>query len=68
MYYMCPYLIYKKNIYFDERINKISNPIYNTIICGEIKQNGSELEHIIVLVFYLVLFSIRRSTFFRKPH
>ncbi len=38
------------------------------INCGAIKQNESELEHIIFLVFYLVLFSIQRATFCRKPH
>ena len=36
-------------------------------ICGEIKQNESELEHIIFLVFYLMLFSIQRASFAENP-
>ena len=32
-----------------------------------IKQNESEFEHITFLVFYLVLFSIQRATFCKKP-
>ncbi len=45
---------------------KIIAKLQKVSICGAIKQNESE--HIIFLVFYLVLFSIQRATFFRKPH
>ncbi len=37
-------------------------------ICETIKQNESELENIIFLVFYLMLFSFQRVTFCRKPY
>ncbi len=36
--------------------------------CGVIKQNESELAHIIFLVFCLMLCSIQRATFCRNPH
>ena len=35
--------------------------------CEAIKHNESELEHIIFLVFYLILFSIQRFLFCWKP-
>ncbi len=41
-------------------------PLVQKYICGGIKQNESE--HIIFLVFHLVLFSIQRGMFCRTPH
>ena len=47
----------------------ITKWVFNKVnICGEIKQNESELMHIIFLVFCLMLCSIQRATFCRKPH